>query len=327
MIIFGIIILLIIGFNIYFNTIEEYIRTESLRNKVNTYSKQSSIKHTNVQFWYKKSFTKDFHKYIYDLSPFDSSLWLVYLTNRKAFNRYLSIDQFNVVVVITSLHLVMLDKAFTKKELQHIHKFYKSFLDAEKHSDLIWLLGMYKTNKISVVSSVKDNWMIETVIEGINSYFLEQHKYTLIYYLFELAESDNQISKQELAFIYRLAKGIGLSKQELNSITALYYSNYIPYPEFGFARKKHQKKKTEQKSKTYTKTSGIGKQSKLQNALSVFNLDESATFDEIKKEYRKMVRKHHPDRVAHLGQEHVAKATTLFKRITVAYEYLESVKG
>ena len=89
----------------------------------------------------------------------------------------------------------MLDGVFAKKELHHIHKFYKSFLDKEKHSDLIWLLGLYKRNKASVVSKIKDNWVIETLIEGIIRYFLWQHKYTLIYYLFELAEADNQISK------------------------------------------------------------------------------------------------------------------------------------
>lgn len=327
MIVFIIIVLSVIGFNIYFNTLEEYIRRESIKNKINTYSKQDAIKNTNVKFWYKKSFTREFHKYIYDLSPFDSSLWIVSIIDRKSFNRYLSIDQFNVIVVISSLQLVMLDKVFTKKELNHIHNFYKNFLNADKHSDLIWLLGLYKKNKINVGVKVFDNWLIETVVEGINSYFLTQHKYTLIYYLFELAEADNEISNVELNFIYSLAKKIGLSKKELNTITSLYYSNYIPYPEAGFSKNKNHSQRSYKKTKTSHRTSSKIKQSKLENALSIFNLDESASFAEIKKEYRNMVRKHHPDRVAHLGDEHVKKATDFFKRITVAYEYLESVKS
>jgi len=303
--------------------LDKKIRKASVQNKINVYTKANTSVDSQVNRWYKKSFTKEFNRYIYDLSPFNSSLWWVAFYNRKDFDRYLSIDQFNVVVILSSLHLVMIDSKFTSKELGHINRFYKRFLDDTKRSDLIWLLGLYKKNEIDLVSRLEGNLVLETVVEGINHYFSEQHKYSLIYYLFELAEADKEISNKELGFIYRLANSISLSKSEINSITSLYFSSYIPYPNIKFKKKKRKERAKEESSRGNKYVS----HSKLENALSIFNLPKSATKDEIKSAYKKLVKKHHPDRVNHLGREHVLKATEIFKKINVAYDYLEKVKG
>ena len=346
---------------VYLRILDNQIRSASLKNRVNTYTKDRRRKDdSQVRVWYKKTFTREYNEYIYDLSPFKSSLWIVSILDRKSFNRYISIDQFNVVVVLASLHLVMIDKRFTAKELNHINAFYSRFFDAKKRSDLIWLLGLYKKNKIDLVSSLLDNFVLETVIEGINAYFLKQHKYTLIYYLFELAEADKEISNEELKFIFSLAKSIKLTKSEVNSITSLYFSSYIPYPNVEFKQKqqktasektkttaqqekakqdrtntkrkatnKRKKQNQRQYKKTYSSYSRVKytSKSKLENALDIFGLDKTATNEEIKRAYKKMVRKHHPDKVAHLGEEHVLKATEIFKKINVAYDYLEQVRG
>lgn len=52
-------------------------------------------------------------------------------------------------------------------------------------------------------------------------------------------------------------------------------------------------------------------------ALAVLNLDETATLQEIKKEYKLLVKKHHPD--VNAGDK---KAEERFKRITGAYQEL-----
>lgn len=308
-------------FRITFNFILNlYIQRKCAKNKVNTYSPIKTEK-SNVKYWYNKSFYD--YQYVYNLSPFKQNLWVVSIINNKAFNRYLSIDQFNVIVILSSFHLVTIDKNFTIKELNHINNFFSQFLDKNKKSDLIWLLGLYKKNNINLSPELQGDSTLKSLIKGANIYFTTQHKYTLLYYLFELAESDKAIENKELKFIFSLGQSIGLSKKELNAITSLYFSAYIPFPEVEANQKKKEKSS---RSSNRTISSYIS-QSKLQNALSIFKLDESASFEEIKKEYKKMVRKHHPDRVVHLGEEHVKKATDLFKEITVAYEYLVKVKG
>ncbi len=312
---------------VYLSHLDNKIREASVRNKINVYTKSNTIDDSEVSRWYKKSFTKEFNRYIYDLSPFNAKLWWVSIVNRKDFDRYLSIDQFNVIVIVSSLHLVLLDGKFSSKELEHINRFYKRFLDDNKRSDLIWLLGLYKKNEIDLVSRLDGNIVLETVVEGINHYFSEQHKYSLIYYLFELAEADKEISNKELNFIFRLANSISLSRSEINSITSLYFSSYIPYPNVGFNKKQKKQKKEKTKERKTNTANKYVRKSKLENALAIFNLPETATNSEIKVAYRKLVKKHHPDRVSHLGKEHVLKATEIFKKINVAYDYLEEVRG
>ena len=47
-----------------------------------------------------------------------------------------------------------------------------------------------------------------------------------------------------------------------------------------------------------------------------------AAFDD-----RNMVKKYHPDRVAHLGPEHQKGAEEKFKQVQEAYEYLQKERG
>jgi DnaJ like chaperone protein len=52
-------------------------------------------------------------------------------------------------------------------------------------------------------------------------------------------------------------------------------------------------------------------------------LYDGAKPDEIKKAYRQLAAKYHPDRVAHLGPELVELTSEKFKQIKAAYEFLE----
>lgn len=57
-------------------------------------------------------------------------------------------------------------------------------------------------------------------------------------------------------------------------------------------------------------------------ALQVLELDECATHVEIKKAYRRLAQRHHPDRHQGLGERRIALASQRFQRIKDAYEYL-----
>ena len=51
------------------------------------------------------------------------------------------------------------------------------------------------------------------------------------------------------------------------------------------------------------------------------------TNDEIKKAYRKMAKKHHPDKIQHLGDTHAKAAEEKFKTIKDAYEQLQTERN
>ena len=57
-------------------------------------------------------------------------------------------------------------------------------------------------------------------------------------------------------------------------------------------------------------------------ALATLGLYDGASKTEIKKAYKEMAAKYHPDRVAHLGPELVELTSEKFKEVGAAYELL-----
>ena len=59
----------------------------------------------------------------------------------------------------------------------------------------------------------------------------------------------------------------------------------------------------------------------------ILEIDPSATNDEVKKSYRKMAVKYHPDKVATLGEDVQKAAEEKFKAVSVAYEAICRERG
>jgi DnaJ like chaperone protein len=49
--------------------------------------------------------------------------------------------------------------------------------------------------------------------------------------------------------------------------------------------------------------------------------------DEVKKAYRRMAIKYHPDKVSHLGEEVVKGAEEKFQQLTIAYETIKKQRN
>jgi DnaJ like chaperone protein len=56
-------------------------------------------------------------------------------------------------------------------------------------------------------------------------------------------------------------------------------------------------------------------------------IEPTATNDELKKAYRRMAMKYHPDKVANAGEEIRQQATEKFRGINEAYEYIKQQRG
>lgn len=65
----------------------------------------------------------------------------------------------------------------------------------------------------------------------------------------------------------------------------------------------------------------------LSDAYAVLGITEDATDDEVRKAYRQMAIKHHPDRVATLGDDVKAAATKKFQDINNAKELIYKARG
>ena len=63
------------------------------------------------------------------------------------------------------------------------------------------------------------------------------------------------------------------------------------------------------------------------SAYKVLEIDPSASDDEVKKAYRRMAMKYHPDKVANAGEAVRQQATEKFRAINEAYEHIKTLRG
>jgi DnaJ like chaperone protein len=108
----------------------------------------------------------------------------------------------------------------------------------------------------------------------------------LMHFLFGIAKADGIVIEEEERQIYTIAGYLGISSKDYKSIKAMFYNS-------------------------------------TDNAYKILEINKTATTAEIKKAYRKMAKKYHPDKVAHLGEEHQKGAEEKFKQIQKAYEQLQ----
>ena len=65
----------------------------------------------------------------------------------------------------------------------------------------------------------------------------------------------------------------------------------------------------------------------MEDAYKVLEVDPNATDDEVRSAYRRMAVKHHPDKVASLGEDIRQAANEKFQRINEAKEKIYKARG
>ena len=115
-------------------------------------------------------------------------------------------------------------------------------------------------------------------------------RHQLIHYLYGLSNADGVIHAAEINIIDQIGSYLGISNSEMNSLKAMYYRD-------------------------------------AQNDYKILEVNENATDEEIKKAYRQMALKFHPDKVAQEGEEVQRAATEKFKKVQEAYENIKKKRG
>lgn len=116
-------------------------------------------------------------------------------------------------------------------------------------------------------------------------------KLQLLHYLFGIAAADNVIADSEMNILKRIAGGIGISSYDFNSIKSMFV--------------------VQGSSSDY----------------EILGITREASNDEVKTAYKKMAMKHHPDKVAGMGEEVMRKATEKFQAINEAYNRIKKERN
>lgn len=113
----------------------------------------------------------------------------------------------------------------------------------------------------------------------------------LLHLLYGIANSDGVIDSLELNLIEAIALYLDISILDKDSIKALYFAKSI------------------------------------NSAYTILEIDPNVSDEEVKKAYKKMAVKYHPDKVSHLGADIQHSATEKFKQLNEAYEKIKKERG
>ena len=104
----------------------------------------------------------------------------------------------------------------------------------------------------------------------------------LLHFLFGISGADGMVHPDEIKVIEQIAYYLGLSQNDINSIRYM----FVP---------------------------------KTDSAYKILGVDRDASVEDLKKAYRKMANKCHPDKVSHLGEDFRIAAKEKFQKVNEAY--------
>jgi DnaJ like chaperone protein len=130
------------------------------------------------------------------------------------------------------------------------------------------------------------------VARQINQYMNYSSKLQLIRLLFDIAYADGEVNAAELNMIRRIAVVFNLTQADFESLKAPFVKNIDQ-----------------------------------DWAYKVLEIESTAGAEEIKKAYRRMAMKYHPDKVQNLGEDIKKSATEKFRVVNEAYEHLKKQRG
>jgi DnaJ like chaperone protein len=137
---------------------------------------------------------------------------------------------------------------------------------------------------------LKQDIMVRDICVQISKNMDYSSRLQLLHLLFNVSLADGKINKAETELIEKISGALGISSSDFVSIRNM----FIPETDSSY---------------------------------KILEVEPSATNDEVKKAYRKMAMKYHPDKVSHLGDDFRKTADDKFKKVNEAYEKIKKERN
>lgn len=137
---------------------------------------------------------------------------------------------------------------------------------------------------------LKQNIPVPDVCSQISSNMDYSSRLQLLQLLYSVSMADGNVHTSEIQVIDQIAGYLGISQSDLVSIKNM----FIPETD---------------------------------SAYRILEIERWASDEEVKKAYRRMAMKYHPDKVSHLGEEFKKSADEKFKNVNEAYEKIKKERN
>ena len=160
----------------------------------------------------------------------------------------------------------------------------------------LYFVSAYGKARANEVFRIFNNELRKTDVSAaeICNHFVTYARYEsrlqLLHFLFGIAQADGSVSETELLKIESFSRYLRVRHIDFESIKAMFIKQ-------------------------------------VDGAYKILEVDKSANDAEIKKAYRYLAKRHHPDKVQHLGEAYVKAAREKFQNIQKAYEQIKSERG
>lgn len=210
---------------------------------------------------------------------------------------------FSAALIVVSAAVMKADGKVLKSELDFVKRYFLKNFGEEVAREKIKVLG----------EVLKQDIPVDDVANQIKFYMRIAEKRLLLQYMFGIAAADGEIHDTELKMIKRISDGIGINPFEFRSMQAMFTGQYD-----------YQKQRA----------SGGGYQvpkrpsgPSLNTCYKILGVDAKISDNDLKKAYRKLAIKYHPDKVAHLGEDHAKAAEDKFQKVQEAYDKIKESRG
>lgn len=223
-------------------------------------------------------------------------------------------NSFLFSMMVLASYIIKADGKVMHSEMEYVRQFLRQNFggDAETQGDQILRRLFEEQDRMNA----KDPNAFRKIIQdscrqmarNMDDGMLQQ----LLYFLVLLAKADGKVPEAELRALYEVAQYMGLSASDVDSMLHM-NGGYTGGNRSG---------------NSGSGNSGTARnEMSLDDAYKILGVSPSASDDEVKTAYRKMALKHHPDRVATLGDDVRKAAEQKFKEIGQAKDKVYAARG
>lgn len=201
----------------------------------------------------------------------------------------------NAALMVLIAAVMKVDGQVKRSELDYVKRFLLANYGEERGKEMLKVLQQMVQQDIpidQVCAQIKVNTDYST-------------RYHMVDFLFGIGAADGEFHQSEINMLRLIAQYLSISASDYTSI----FERHVGYAD----------------GSGYSGQSGRSGQSSSYNKdpYRVLGIDSSATDEEVKKAYRKMAMKYHPDRVAGMSEEMQRNAAEQMKEINQAYEVIK----